>query len=350
MTNWKITKQNDIDNIIDLYKNGFSCVQIGKQYNVTGNTISSLLKRNGINVINRQNIISFSKEDVIKDYCDLGLSVSQIARNRNSSGVLISKLLKSANIEVTNKHNLPKFNEHIFDSIDTEEKAYWLGFIFADGYISSRDYGFELSLSGIDVDHLYKFNKFMEYKGDNVKVSTTRCNNKEYKRCRWSIGNKHLWNTLNNYGCTPKKSLSLQFPDKSIFKEEWLIIPFIRGYFDGDGCVSLVHNEIPGKVLTASILGTKEMLSPIKELFFDNNLIKNHDNNDITFSYRLSQKQAYTFLSIIYYNASIYLNRKLDKFKEWKNCRPRVKALGLLEGKIGEGWDANPELTYYYNK
>ena len=124
MTNCKITKQNDIDNIIDLYKNGFSCVQIGKQYNVTGNTISSLLKRNGINVINRQNIISFSKEDVIKDYCDLGLSISQIARNRNSSGVLISKLLQYANIEVTNKHNLPKFNEHIFDSIDTEEKAY----------------------------------------------------------------------------------------------------------------------------------------------------------------------------------------------------------------------------------
>lgn len=124
MTNCKITKQNDIDNIIDLYKNGLSCTQIGKQYNVTGNTISSLLKRNGINVINRQNIISFSKEDVIKDYCDLGLSVSQIARNRNSSSVLISKFLKSANIEVINKHNLPKFNEHIFDSIDTEEKAY----------------------------------------------------------------------------------------------------------------------------------------------------------------------------------------------------------------------------------
>ena len=124
MTNCKITKQNNIDNIIDLYKNGLSCVQIGKQYNVTGNTISSLLKRNGINVINRQNSISFSKEDVIKDYCDLGLSISQIAKNRNSSNVLISKLLKSANIEVINTHNLPKFNEHIFDSIDTEEKAY----------------------------------------------------------------------------------------------------------------------------------------------------------------------------------------------------------------------------------
>ena len=97
-------------------------------------------------------------------------------------------------------------------------------------------------------------------------------------------------------------------------------------------------------------LETLEDIESGKELFFNNNLIKNHDNNDITFSYRLSQKQAYTFLSIIYYNASIYLNRKLDKFKEWKNCRPRVKALGLLEGKIGEGWDANPELTYYYNK
>ena len=77
-----------------------------------------------------------------------------------------------------------------------------------------------------------------------------------------------------------------------------------------------MHPELALKVLSASIVGTSEMLNPIKDLFFNNNLIKNHDNNDITYTYRLTQKQAYIFLSIIYYNASIYLDRKYNKFKE----------------------------------
>ena len=70
-------------------------------------------------------------------------------------------ILQENGIEVINYQNLTKFNENVFDSIDTEEKAYWLGFIFADGYISLKGNSFELSLKGSDSEHLDKFNKFM---------------------------------------------------------------------------------------------------------------------------------------------------------------------------------------------
>lgn len=78
-----------------------------------------------------------------------------------------------------------------------------------------------------------------------------KCKGKEFKRCRWGIVNKHLWNVLNNYGCTPKKSNTLLFPNIEIFKDRALIIPFIRGYFDGDGC--LTNRKTKPK---ASFLGT----------------------------------------------------------------------------------------------
>ena len=52
------------------------------------------------------------------------------------------------------------------------------------------------------------------------------------------FANKYFWNILNSYGCTPRKSLTLKFPDRDIFKSSDLIRHFIRGYFDGDGCFS----------------------------------------------------------------------------------------------------------------
>ena len=105
----------------------------------------------------------------IIDLYNNGLSCSKIATQFGVTTVTISKHLKRSGIEIINKQNRTKFNESIFDIIDNEEKAYWLGFIFADGYISSSPlrsdkksrYDFEISLKASDVDHLHKFNKFM---------------------------------------------------------------------------------------------------------------------------------------------------------------------------------------------
>ena len=112
----------------------------------------------------------------------------------------LSKRLKELNIEVINYQNRLKFDNTVFDCIDTEEKAYWLGFIFADGYIDSSPleenkkahYTFEISLKGSDAGHLHKFNKFMKHENDNVKMGYVNCKGKRCERCRWWITDKHL--------------------------------------------------------------------------------------------------------------------------------------------------------------
>ena len=71
-----------------------------------------------------------------------------------------------------------------------------------------------------------------------------------------------MWKTLNNIGCTPKKSLMLKFPDKSVFKYNKLIIDFIRGYFDGDGCISY-HRNTKSVSPYCSIISTNEFLTSI---------------------------------------------------------------------------------------
>ena len=79
-----ITKKEDIDKIIDLYQSGISCTKIEISYNVTTNTISSVLKRAGIDVVNRQNMKRYTIEDIVKDYCELGMSLTQISKKYNS--------------------------------------------------------------------------------------------------------------------------------------------------------------------------------------------------------------------------------------------------------------------------
>ena len=332
--------EEETKEIISRYKNGETKEQISKALHHKVDTIRKILKENGVENIKRT-FKTWSDKEVI-DLYNKGISLTQIQKetgiNRNS----VAKVLKEHGIEVINRQNQTKFNEHVFDVIDTEEKAYWLGFIFADGNISSPNkkgkaiYTFEISLQLSDTNHLYKFNKFMEHQKNNVKTDSFRC--------RWSVTNKHLWETLNSYGCTPRKSLTLEFPKLEIFKDKSLIRHFIRGYFDGDGCIS--HNDQEQEIPCINVLGTNEMLSTIQNyILMDNNpFYLNNPKNKTTLVISRSTSKAVMFMYALYYKSNIYLDRKYQKFLQYKNCRFKAKALELLEGKIGEGWDANPEL------
>lgn len=77
--------------------------------------------------------------------------------------------------------------------------------------------------------------------------------------CSWQITNKHLWEILNSYGCTPRKSLTLQFPEKEVFNSPNLVRHFIRGYWDGDGCISYDKRK-DSVVPRLSAVGTKQFL------------------------------------------------------------------------------------------
>lgn len=127
-------------------------------------------------------------KQIMNRYLNEKISLTKLGKEYNVDRRTLSSHFKQMGINVINRQNEVKFNEHVFDKIDTEEKAYWLGFIYADGYISSESSKyknvFELSLSIKDLEHVKKFNEFMEYNGDNIHIDTYRC--------RWCIMNKHL--------------------------------------------------------------------------------------------------------------------------------------------------------------
>lgn len=295
--------------INEYINNKIGCVKISRIYGINSETVLNILKRNGVSVNKR--IDENKINDIIIEYINNRTSINNLAKKYNIGSDFLSRKIKERGIKITNHQNVVRFNENIFDYIDTEEKAYWLGFIYADGYISNRDNRFELALSLHDIEHLRKFAKFMGYE-NNIKQDSYRC--------RFYIRNKHLWNTLNSYGCTPKKSLTLEFPDERIFKSKDLIRHFIRGYFDGDGCVSYYTYKSVNK-LNVSCLGTKSFLENIIKYAKIKCIIKESRSQAMMFN--LSLNKSILFCEYIYNNCSIYLDRKYLRYFYLKdgNCR-----------------------------
>lgn len=246
-------------------------------------------------------------------------------------------------------------NQHFFDTIDTEEKAYWLGFLFADGNLSKSSYTrkdgtikngcyrISLDLKGNDIDHLQKFADTLEL-NQTIKKSNGSF---DTFRCRLGFNNKHMWTVLNNYGCTPRKSLTLKFPDISIFKNTWLIISFIRGYVDGDGCIC--HIDKDHTKMQIKILGTYDFLSVLQKqlpIEYDNCLYRRPTEN--VFELVFNSKRGAYISSILYNGATVYLKRKFEKHEEL--CRLYKGLYRVLPSKYGENCEVNPVVNNQITK
>ena len=148
-----------------------------------------------------------------------------------------------------------------FEKIDTEEKAYWLGFLYADGSVGSKEDKIELGLAEKDLKHIEKFKTFMNI---NNKISYRE----KTKSYRMSFRSAKCKQDLIDKGCIPKKSLILDFPNENQVPKE-LQRHFIRGYFDGDGSISTPKNSYgPRKNgRTISFIGTQDFLQSIIDIF-----------------------------------------------------------------------------------
>lgn len=246
-------------------------------------------------------------ENLIKE----GKTATDICKQLQISKSALFRTLNKLNLQIPNHHNALKFDNTVFDIINTEEKAYWLGFLYADGNVSSTNNVISITLQYSDISHLEKFNNFIKNK-NSVKEGIIRLSNKEYKICKLSVCNKHFKESLIKLGCFPRKSLILEFPNLNIFTDKNLVYDFIRGYVDGDGCLTFSKS---GR-LELSILGTKEFLSGILNIF-PNKFKSLHKIKRLSTNvYKISNcgDNADYVTSILYKNANIYLERKYNRF------------------------------------
>lgn len=203
-------------------------------------------------------------------------------------------------------HRLTTINPNVFENIDSEDKAYWLGFLFADGFVDEKRNMLEISLQLKDENHLRKFYNFLEC---DRKVK------KDSFRCRVSAGNPKLIHDLIKWGCKGKKSLVLSFPSLS----KNMIRHFVRGYFDGDGSITkglktdLFYSS--AQLCSGSKSFLISLLSQFNELTGSNCKQKGYNpKNTNTYIVVLKNNLCIKFLQWLYKDSTISLDRKYDRY------------------------------------
>ncbi|MBQ0113545.1 MAG: LAGLIDADG family homing endonuclease, partial [Bacteroidales bacterium] len=177
------------------------------------------------------------------------------------------------------KYGKYTINQDYFEIIDNEWKAYWLGFLYADGCNNLKwnekknkmNCTLKISLKYSDYGHLNKLRESLQSDAP-IKYRDVRLKDKIYKDCEINFCNEKICRDLNNLGCTPNKSLTLKFPNEDILPKEY-IRHFIRGYFDGDGCIHINLNEdnkCAKKSFIINFVGTESMLNGIINNIIDN--------------------------------------------------------------------------------
>lgn len=225
-----------------------------------------------------------------------------------------------------------KFNKDYFKNIDNEEKAYILGFFYADGHNSGTQ--IEFTQLEQDVDILEKINNCMD---SNIPLySEIKYNGKTMKYLR--ISSREVCKDVYKLCPFKNKSLFSKFPTYLNYN---LIPHFIRGYFDGNGCIwngkrqkklvkdskrksgereRIIHN------VKFTLTGCGDLLDSIQDIFIKElgfkktkpNLSKRTEysnGNWYTMEYS-GRSQIKKLFDYMYSDATIFGNRKYNKFKE----------------------------------
>lgn len=210
------------------------------------------------------------------------------------------------------KYNL---DETFFEKIDSEERAYWLGFFAGDGNITD-EHRLRVRLAVRDKKHLMKFKKAVKWDGKDYYPKHQDALEVHFKSLK-------MMKDLANYSVIPRKTFTLKFPNIPKLLEGH----FIRGKFDADGCINKairVNRGKSGQIYICyggefGIEGNEEVVLAIQSRLVELGLPINSINypgkkiNRVRYGGINQLRKIYNYL---YEGATIFLERKKKLFEE----------------------------------
>lgn len=209
------------------------------------------------------------------------------------------------------------FDQRFFRSIDTLPKAYWLGFLVADGYVAERRANkiISLTLAQKDECHIEKFQKAIGHYGPSLPIK------REHPATRLVLRSSDMFWDLRELGLSNCKSFHCYVPDI----DAELYSHFYRGLIDGDGCWTYHRQR---KCWNLKLCGTREVCDSFRQWVAS--LVKTkasvHKHKSIYEIKFAGNNLVRKIAEILYENAykEIWLDRKYNK------------AIAIVQGFIDE--------------
>lgn len=252
-------------------------------------------------------------DEIIKMYETGAYNYKQIAAKFNKDDSSIGDVLNKRGYKAKDQSELQRkyaIDEFFFDTIDSERKAYFLGLLYADGYNNVNNYEISLCLQEKDL-HILK--AFIDSLQSNRPIGTKIINGAYYRMV--NIGNRRLSLALEDKGCGQAKTFSIRMP---YFIPDDLLHHFVRGFFDGDGCI-FVGKEVRSNV-RVTFVSNKIFLSDLSLVLIKNagvNATKiqpSPNKNDLIGTLQYGGRgNCYKIRAWLYKDATIFLNRKQEK-------------------------------------
>lgn len=265
-------------------------------------------------------------EDICQNYIN-GINSPELSKIFNLSNSKILRILEKNNIKrrsIAQSNIKYSLNNDYFSIIDSEDKAYFLGLFTADGCVGKK-----LNTIALQKEDEYILKKFNFFINSNrpLKNINPQCKNCK-PQVRLEINSFKIKTDFIKLGVIPNKSHKTYFPEIP----EHLWSHFIRGVFDGDGCISYSYSKFKTKnginkykSMRFKIIGNINLIQKIQEILIEkckiskNNLyidgkhykIKKENIVSVIYEGNLQVNKIYTYL---YKDATIFLTRKYEKF------------------------------------
>lgn len=252
-------------------------------------------------------------------------NLKKVAKSFGVSLRPIKRILKKNNIELTNRRFTVNYS--YFNIIDSEEKAYWLGFLFADGCIRETKTGSQvvLKLSIKDENHLIKFKNDLssEHKifYNRSKTKTKNGTDSFSDNCIIRINSSEMVRDLINQGCLPRKTFIIDKPniDEKYYKD------FIRGYYDGDG--NFFYSEDTKLSVITIVCASKKLRTFFIDRLSKISNIGNIHEDDLRYTIKITNIVGIIeFLSYIYDDSKVELTRKKEYYEKYREYRKSLES------------------------
>lgn len=357
----------DIQKLKELYENGYTYPEIAFELGKTTRGCQSKairlgLKKKECNVwLNNSRSDFWTKEDINKLlYCaDNYSSYEEISKIMNRSIKAISCKLHELNKHIKEKSDIEEslyrraysVDDNYFENIDSQKKAYWLGWLITDGYvltklntkrgiINSQSIGLDLAekdlyvledlkkdiKADVSIKYVKEYTPKAVYKNKITGKERVIKGGVQYS-LRFSSAK--MIKDLEKYGIHQNKTYDVVFPKELDSK---YYPGFIAGVISGDGCIDLKKNHGKTLILRCTIAGNFDLVQKIREILIKE-ICMNPDkkfskceSTKCLYRLELNQTETIALYNWLQKNGISLMERKNKLIEEFINERVKIPA------------------------